>query len=88
VVKVRAEKDYEQAMKLVESCCVKDEDYLRTQLEVEMRTREIAGLQDQLGQLRIALAREQKQVAQLKAENELLKCKYIRRAEKETAKNR
>jgi ABC-type phosphate transport system auxiliary subunit len=80
VVKVRAEKDYEQAMKLVES--------LRTQLEVEMRTREIAGLQDQLGQLRIALAREQKQVAQLKAENELLKCKYIRRAEKETAKNR
>jgi hypothetical protein len=53
-----------------------------------MRTREIAGLQDQLGQLRIALAREQKQVAQLKAENELLKCKYIRRAEKETAENR
>ncbi|RKP11173.1 hypothetical protein THASP1DRAFT_27008 [Thamnocephalis sphaerospora] len=74
---LRSERDFDDAMTLVDACRVSEEEQARTRWEIEARTREVAELQGELGALRAELARERKRRFDAVAENDELKLREL-----------
>ncbi|ORX87548.1 hypothetical protein BCR32DRAFT_227877 [Anaeromyces robustus] len=72
------EKDYEQAIKLMDGCRVSHEEYFNLTRELQKKTKEVTNLQKLLSDAQLAIFDERKQLLKVLAENDELKIQEVK----------
>jgi len=72
------EKDYEQAVKLMDGCRVSHEEYFNLTRELQKKTKEVTNLQKLLSDAQLAIFDERKELLKVLAENDALKIQEVK----------